>query len=94
MPEFQKVSVGEVSLRIAIEGEGPLVVMVHGFPEFLVFLASSNPPHRCRGLHRLCDLAISNFSSSLAVVVLSNPLYSLQGRTTWCFACMEIFSLS
>ena len=33
MPEFRTVSVGEVSLRIAIEGEGPLVVMVHGFPE-------------------------------------------------------------
>jgi pimeloyl-ACP methyl ester carboxylesterase len=31
--EFRTVDVGEVKLRCAIEGEGPLVVMVHGFPE-------------------------------------------------------------
>src|SRR5256885_10683740 len=31
--EFRTVDVGEVSLRCAIEGSGPLVVMVHGFPE-------------------------------------------------------------
>ena len=33
MPEFQMIDVGEVSLRCAIEGRGPLVIMVHGFPE-------------------------------------------------------------
>src|SRR5512146_138610 len=33
MPEFRTVDTGEVKLRCAIEGEGPLVVMVHGFPE-------------------------------------------------------------
>ncbi|MGA0603998.1 alpha/beta fold hydrolase [Caulobacter sp. KR2-114] len=33
MPEFRTVKAGEVSLRCAIEGSGPLVVMVHGFPE-------------------------------------------------------------
>src|SRR5258707_12998426 len=33
MPEFRTVPVGELSLRCAIEGEGPLVVLVHGFPE-------------------------------------------------------------
>lgn len=33
MPEFRTVDTGEVSLRCAIEGSGPLVVMVHGFPE-------------------------------------------------------------
>lgn len=33
MPEFRMVDTGEVSLRCAIEGSGPLVVMVHGFPE-------------------------------------------------------------
>ena len=30
---MRTIDVGEVSLRCAIEGEGPLVVMVHGFPE-------------------------------------------------------------
>lgn len=30
---FKTVRVGEISLRCAIEGSGPLVVMVHGFPE-------------------------------------------------------------
>ncbi len=33
MSTFRTVDVGEVSLRCAIEGSGPLVVMVHGFPE-------------------------------------------------------------
>ncbi|HWA63160.1 MAG TPA: alpha/beta hydrolase [Caulobacteraceae bacterium] len=33
MPDFRMVNAGEVSLRCAIEGTGPLVVMVHGFPE-------------------------------------------------------------
>jgi pimeloyl-ACP methyl ester carboxylesterase len=33
MPEFQTVDAGEVRIRCAVEGEGPLVVMVHGFPE-------------------------------------------------------------
>jgi pimeloyl-ACP methyl ester carboxylesterase len=33
MPEFRTVPVGELSLRVAVEGEGPLVLMVHGFPE-------------------------------------------------------------
>lgn len=30
---LQKLSVGGISLRVAIEGEGPLILMVHGFPE-------------------------------------------------------------
>ena len=33
MPDFRTVAVGELSLRVAVEGEGPLVLMVHGFPE-------------------------------------------------------------
>lgn len=33
MPEFKTVDVGELALRCAIEGEGPLVILVHGFPE-------------------------------------------------------------
>jgi pimeloyl-ACP methyl ester carboxylesterase len=33
MPEFRTVDAGEVKIRCAIEGSGPLVVMVHGFPE-------------------------------------------------------------
>lgn len=33
MPEFRTIDAGEVRLRCAIEGEGPLVLMVHGFPE-------------------------------------------------------------
>jgi pimeloyl-ACP methyl ester carboxylesterase len=31
--EFRTVDTGELSLRVAIEGRGPLVLMVHGFPE-------------------------------------------------------------
>jgi pimeloyl-ACP methyl ester carboxylesterase len=33
MPEFRTVDAGEVKIRVAVEGEGPLVLMVHGFPE-------------------------------------------------------------
>jgi len=33
VPDFRTVAVGELSLRVAVEGEGPLVLMVHGFPE-------------------------------------------------------------
>jgi pimeloyl-ACP methyl ester carboxylesterase len=33
MPDFRMVDTGEVKLRCAIEGSGPLVIMVHGFPE-------------------------------------------------------------
>ena len=33
MPEFRMIDCGEVSLRCAIEGSGPLAIMVHGCPE-------------------------------------------------------------
>ena len=33
MPQFRTIDVGELSLRCAIEGSGPLVILVHGFPE-------------------------------------------------------------
>jgi pimeloyl-ACP methyl ester carboxylesterase len=33
MPEFRTIDAGELSLRVAVEGSGPLVLMVHGFPE-------------------------------------------------------------
>src|SRR3954454_11869462 len=33
MPEFRTIDAGNAKLRVAVEGEGPLVVMVHGFPE-------------------------------------------------------------
>lgn len=33
MPQFRMIDVGELRLRVATEGSGPLVLMVHGFPE-------------------------------------------------------------
>src|ERR1700756_5453250 len=33
MSSFRQVQVGEVTLRVALQGEGPLVVLCHGFPE-------------------------------------------------------------
>ncbi|HEY5071952.1 MAG TPA: alpha/beta hydrolase [Caulobacteraceae bacterium] len=33
MPEFRTIDLGAVKLRAAVEGTGPLVLMVHGFPE-------------------------------------------------------------
>lgn len=33
MPEFRHIALKDIRLRAAVEGRGPLVVMVHGFPE-------------------------------------------------------------
>ena len=33
MPEFRTIDAGAAQIRVAVEGEGPLVLMVHGFPE-------------------------------------------------------------
>ena len=33
MPGFRTINVGALSLRVAVQGAGPLVLMVHGFPE-------------------------------------------------------------
>ena len=33
MPEMRTIDTGEAALRCAVEGKGPLVIMVHGFPE-------------------------------------------------------------
>jgi pimeloyl-ACP methyl ester carboxylesterase len=33
MPEFKIIDAGKARLRVALEGEGPLVILVHGFPE-------------------------------------------------------------
>jgi pimeloyl-ACP methyl ester carboxylesterase len=33
MTDFKHLRIGDVTLRMAVEGEGPLVIMVHGFPE-------------------------------------------------------------
>jgi pimeloyl-ACP methyl ester carboxylesterase len=33
MPQFRTIDAGQARLRVAIEGQGPLVLMVHGFPE-------------------------------------------------------------
>ena len=33
MPEFRMIDAGAARIRVAIEGSGPLILMVHGFPE-------------------------------------------------------------
>jgi pimeloyl-ACP methyl ester carboxylesterase len=33
MPEFRDIETGAARIRVALEGSGPLVLMVHGFPE-------------------------------------------------------------
>jgi epoxide hydrolase A/B len=33
MPHFKFIELPDITLRAAIEGQGPLVIMVHGFPE-------------------------------------------------------------
>lgn len=33
MLQFRRVQVGEIALNVALQGSGPLVVLVHGFPE-------------------------------------------------------------
>ena len=33
MPDFRMIDAGTANIRVAVEGEGPLVLRVHGFPE-------------------------------------------------------------
>jgi pimeloyl-ACP methyl ester carboxylesterase len=33
MPDLQTLETNGIRLRAAVEGDGPLVIMVHGFPE-------------------------------------------------------------
>ena len=33
MPEFRMIDAGSARIRAAVDGEGPLVLMAHGFPE-------------------------------------------------------------
>jgi pimeloyl-ACP methyl ester carboxylesterase len=33
MPEFRTIDAGAARIRVALEGDGPLALMVHGFPE-------------------------------------------------------------
>ena len=33
-PEFRRVDVGEVELNVACQGDGPTIVLLHGFPEY------------------------------------------------------------
>ena len=33
-PEFQYIKTNGVTLRVVVKGEGPLVILLHGFPEF------------------------------------------------------------
>src|SRR5580704_8063312 len=33
MPDFKTIDAGKARLRVALQGDGPLVLMVHGFPE-------------------------------------------------------------
>lgn len=33
MPNYQMINAGELQLRAVVEGQGPLVIMVHGWPE-------------------------------------------------------------
>ena len=42
-PEFATVQTNGIRLRVALAGQGPLVVLVHGWPEKLVLLAASDP---------------------------------------------------
>ena len=32
-PDLQMIDAGAVRLRVAIQGTGPLIVLIHGFPE-------------------------------------------------------------
>lgn len=33
MPEFRNIDLPDIRIRAAVEGSGPLVLMVHGFPK-------------------------------------------------------------
>ena len=33
MSEFRTITMDDVTLRVAVKGEGPLYILVHGWPE-------------------------------------------------------------
>ena len=51
--EFRYVQSGDCTIRVAVEGSGPLVLMVHGFPESW---------YSCR--HQLGPVAAAGFTAA------------------------------
>ena len=46
-PKLETVATNGIHLRVALAGEGPLVLLVHGWPESSALLAPSDP-RSCR----------------------------------------------
>ena len=63
MPEMRMIDVGELSLRCAIEGKGPLVILVHGFPESWYSWRHQIAPIAAAG-HTVCAIDVRGYGGS------------------------------
>ena len=63
MPDLRLVSLEEVSLRIALEGSGPLVVLIHGFPESWYSWRHQIGPIAAEGF-RVCAIDVRGYGGS------------------------------
>lgn len=62
-PEFQHINTGQIRLRLAIYGEGPLILMVHGFPESWYSWRHQFAPIAASG-YRVCAIDVRGYGGS------------------------------
>jgi pimeloyl-ACP methyl ester carboxylesterase len=63
MPDFEHIQVGEINLRAVIQGEGPLVVLVHGFPDSWYTWRHQLGPIAAAGF-RVCAIDVRGYGGS------------------------------
>lgn len=71
MPTFQNIDLGDVTLRAVIEGEGPLVILVHGFPESWYSWRHQIAPLAHAG-YRVCALDVRGYGGSSKPQAVAN----------------------
>ena len=62
-PEFRDIETNGVTLRAAIHGEGPLIVMVHGFPESWYSWRHQMAPFAAAGF-KACAIDVRGYGGS------------------------------
>ena len=63
MPEFKMIDAGKARIRVALEGEGPLALMVHGFPESWYSWRHQLGPIAAAGF-RACAIDVRGYGGS------------------------------
>src|SRR6185312_16344041 len=63
MPQFRTIDAGAARIRCAVEGDGPLVLMVHGFPESWFSWRHQIAPIATAGF-RACAIDVRGYNGS------------------------------